>query len=167
MVKRDVNIETFGPGGRVVTKSSGETEKLAGDFISELVVNGGPIIVALTGDLGSGKTTFTKGLAKGLGIKSEIISPTFILVRTYEIGLDKTNKKPENLYHIDLYRLEGSIESEVENIGLKDILADSSNVVVIEWAEKIKELLPEESIWIRFEYKGVGERQIELVGKSL
>jgi tRNA threonylcarbamoyladenosine biosynthesis protein TsaE len=111
---------------------------------------GGGGILALTGNLGSGKTTFVQGLAEGLGIKSRIISPTFILMRKYD----------KNFYHIDLYRLEEKVEQEVKNLGLEDIWTNPQNLVVIEWAEKIKNIIPKTAIWIKFENLGGDKRRI-------
>jgi len=101
--------------------------------------------------LGSGKTTFVQGLAKGLGIEKKIISPTFILMRTYG-----------NLYHVDLYRLEGNVAEEAKNLGLTDIWGKKDNIVVIEWAEKIKEIIPKKAKWIKFENIGEDERKITI-----
>lgn len=112
-------------------------------------------VIALTGELGSGKTTFVQGLAKGLGVKGRIISPTFMIIRTYKVGLT-------NFYHVDLYRLEGDLGKEIENLGLKDIWGKNENIVVIEWAEKIKKLLPSNSIWIEFNYFDDDKRKITL-----
>lgn len=99
------------------------------------------------GDLGAGKTTFVQGLAEGLGIKERILSPTFILMREYG-----------NLYHVDLYRLEEGIDEEVRNLGLTDIWGKKDNIVIIEWAEKITDLLPENTIWMNFEILDEGRR---------
>jgi tRNA threonylcarbamoyladenosine biosynthesis protein TsaE len=93
-------------------------------------------------------------LAEGLGIKARIISPTFILMRTYELPDER------NFYHIDLYRLEKDIESEVENLGIPDIWAKPDNIVAIEWAEKIKDLLPESTQWIKFKTLENGDHEI-------
>jgi len=123
-------------------------EKIAVD----LAISHQPLVIALTGNLGSGKTTFVQGFAKGLGIKQRIISPTFILMRKYG----------ENFYHVDLYRLEGNIESEVRNLGIEDIWKDPKNIVVIEWAEKIKKMIPKSAQWIKFENLGKDERKITI-----
>lgn len=112
-------------------------------------------MLALTGELGSGKTTFVQGLAKGLRIGGRIISPTFIIVRSY-----KLKGKVKLLFHVDLYRLEGDLGREIENLGLKEIWSDPNNVMVIEWAEKIKDYLPEGTKWVRFSYNGEEERRI-------
>lgn len=129
----------------VLTKSPEETKRLGAKIGSELKAQ----IYALTGDLGSGKTTFVQGFAQGLGISSKIISPTFILMRKYQ-----------NFYHVDLYRFEDNIQSEVRNLGLTDIWGKPGNVVVIEWAEKIRDMIPKEATWIKFENMGEDKRKI-------
>lgn len=136
-----------------ITKSPRETQKLGQKIATGLIKNT-PTIIALTGELGSGKTTFVQGLAKGLGVKKKIISPTFILMRIY-------NAKSKNtFYHLDLYRLETNLDNELENLGVKDIWEQKGNILVIEWAEKAKELLPKETIWIKFEYLSDDQRKI-------
>ena len=112
-------------------------------------------VFALSGELGSGKTTFVQGFAKGLGIKEKIISPTFVLVRQHKIP--KTKK---TLYHIDLYRLEDG--EQIKALGLKEIWQNPESIVVIEWAEKIKELLPKKAVLIYFEKLDNEKRKIEI-----
>lgn len=116
--------------------------------------------MALSGDLGSGKTTFTQGLAQGLGVKERIVSPTFILMRQHEVKSEKG--KVKSLYHIDLYRLEEGLEQEFKNLGIEDIWQKPENIVAIEWAEKVKDLLPDNTVWIRFEDLGGDRRKIEI-----
>lgn len=103
-----------------VTYSPAETAALAAEIAEKL--KGGETLV-LRGGLGAGKTTFTKGLAKALGVTRNVVSPTFTLVREYEEGRLK-------LYHFDLYRIED--EGELEELGLDEYFRDDS-VVVIEW----------------------------------
>lgn len=133
----------------IITKNAKETFELGEKIGSDL---SGGVVLAFTGDLGAGKTTFIQGLAHGLGIKSKIISPTFILMRTY-----KGNKF--NFYHLDLYRLEGNIENQVKDLGLEDIWIEKDNVIAIEWAEKAKELLPQNTKYIKIENVGESERK--------
>ena len=133
-----------------ITKSAGQTQEFGQKIAADLAIKHLPLVIALTGNLGSGKTTFVQGFAKELGIKQRIISPTFILMRKYG----------ENFYHIDLYRLEEDIENEVRNLGVEDIWKDPKNVVIIEWAEKIKNLIPKNAKWIKFENLGKDERKI-------
>ncbi len=135
----------------ILTKSAKETKALGKKIAANLK---GGAILALTGELGSGKTTFAQGLAKGLGIKQRIISPTFILVRKYDLGF-------KNFYHIDFYRLETGIEKEVRNLGIEEIWDDPRNIVVIEWAEKIKKMIPKNATWIEFKNLGENERKIK------
>ncbi|MEK7526001.1 MAG: tRNA (adenosine(37)-N6)-threonylcarbamoyltransferase complex ATPase subunit type 1 TsaE [Patescibacteria group bacterium] len=123
----------------IITKDAESTQRLGQKIGSTL--KGGEII-ALTGNLGAGKTTFVQGLAQGLGIMDRLTSPTFILMREYYGEL--------NLYHLDMYRLENNFWEEIRNLGLTDLWGKAGNVVVIEWAEKIKEFLPESTIWIDF-----------------
>ena len=109
-------------------------------------------VLALAGDLGAGKTQFTQGLAAGLGVESDVTSPTFTLVHEYLGG-----RIP--LFHIDLYRLED--EEEVLGIGLDDYL-ESDGVTVIEWADKFEALMPPGVRWIRFRIADGDEREITL-----
>lgn len=136
---------------KAVTKSFQETQKLAAEFAKKL--KGGEII-ALVGEMGAGKTTFVQGLAQGLGIERRITSPTFIIMRRYE-----TTSK--SLFHLDLYRLEGNLENEVKNLGLADVWGKQENIVVIEWAEKIKNWLPKNTIWVNFDMVGAEKRRID------
>lgn len=131
-----------------VTNSLKETQKLGYDFAK--VLEKGDII-CLYGDLGSGKTTFVQGLAKGLGVKRRIISPTFIIVRSYKLG---TN----SFYHIDLYRTEN--EKDINKLGLEEIVNDPQNIVAIEWAEKLGNLMPAKRIDIRFSFEKENTRKI-------
>lgn len=127
---------------KIIIKTEQETKDLAYKIASDL--KGGEII-ALTGDLGSGKTTFTQYLAQALGVKSHVNSPTFVLMKIYE-----TDKHPlRYLVHMDAYRL-GS-EDEIFNLGLDQHIANLNSVFVIEWADKIKEYLSNKKvIWINF-----------------
>lgn len=129
-----------------VSHSDAETASLAGILAERLEAGD---IIALTGNLGAGKTTFTKALAKALGIKSNVSSPTFNIVKEYRSG-----RLP--LFHFDVYRL-GS-EEEFYDIGGEEYLFDSG-VSVIEWADIIAEALPVGTLFINIEYgNDEGER---------
>lgn len=110
-------------------------------------------VLALSGNLGSGKTTFVQGLAKGLGLKQRIISPTFILIRRYDL-------KNKYLYHVDLYRFEKDTVKEVKNLGIEDMWVSPNCITVIEWAEKIKDIIPKKATWVYFENIGESQRKI-------
>ena len=138
----------------VTTNSFEETQMLGEDFAKTL--KGGEVL-ALYGDLGSGKTTFMQGLAKGLGVTRNINSPTFIIMRTYEVSSKDLGL--QNLYHVDLYRIES--EKDVEGLGLVELLNDPQNIVAIEWPDKIKNILPENKISIYFTYVDEDKRKID------
>jgi len=137
----------------IVTNSFEETQRLGEGFAKK------NRIIALYGDLGSGKTTFAQGLARGFGIKRRIVSPTFVIIRSYNIK--NTNKKLKMFYHIDLYRIEN--EKHIEGLGLEEIISNPENVVVIEWAEKMGKLLPKERWDIRFEHLKNDKRKISVI----
>ncbi len=95
-------------------------------------------LILLSGDLGAGKTTLTKQIAKILGIKSDITSPTFTIVKEYKT----TDKIFKNFYHFDVYRIKEL--DELDNIGFNEYLYKNNSLSVIEWADKIKDILPME-----------------------
>lgn len=133
-----------------VTSSSEETQNLGERFSRELKMGD---FVAFYGDLGSGKTTFIQGLAKGLGIIRRIISPTFIITRHYKINNG-------SFYHIDLYRTES--KHDFLGVGLDQIIEDKNNIVALEWAEKMGELLPKKRIDINIQYLSNNKRKITI-----
>ena len=119
---------------KITTKSEMETIRIAQDFESEKFPN---MIICLDGELGSGKTVFTKGIANALGIKEPITSPTFSIIKEYEGELP--------LYHMDVYRLDGN----TDGVGIEEYFT-KGGVVVIEWSDTIKDILPEERLNIKF-----------------
>ena len=110
-------------------------------------------IIALVGDLGTGKTALTKYIAEGLGVTEEVISPTFNIVKEYRSG-----RIP--LFHFDVYRLSGP--EEFLDTGAEDYLEDSG-LSVIEWADIVADALPEDSLLINIEYAGKGARRITVL----
>lgn len=133
----------------VLTSSAQETRDFGRRIAEHLLDRIGerPRIICLYGELGSGKTTFTQGFARGLGIKGRLLSPTFIIVRRYQLP-----KSSGFLYHVDLYRLQTT--DELEELGFSEIFADPHAFVVIEWAEKLGSLLPKHRIDIQFSIEG-------------
>lgn len=119
---------------KFTSKNEMDTIELAQNFESEKFPN---MIICLNGELGSGKTVFTKGIANALGIKESITSPTFTIIKEYEGELP--------LYHMDVYRLNGN----VEGTGIEEYFT-KGGVVVIEWADTIQDILPEERLDIKF-----------------
>lgn len=132
------------------TQSFEETRKIGEKMVEVLDRSR---IFALFGDLGSGKTTFTQGFAKALGIKTKIISPTFIIARSYRINFGKFRR----FYHIDLYRVENA--GDLIDLGVEEIMSDEENIVVIEWPEKL-EKIEKKCLKIRFEYIDINKRKI-------
>ena len=119
---------------KFISKDELDTIELAQNFESEKFPN---MIICLNGELGSGKTMFTKGIANALGINEVITSPTFTIIKEYDGELP--------LYHMDVYRLDGN----VDGIGLEEYYT-KGGVVVIEWADTIKDYLPKERLDIKF-----------------
>ncbi len=107
-------------------------------------------VLALTGDLGSGKTAFVKGLAKALGIKQVVQSPTFLLMKCYNIKPRATSHVLRAICHVDAYRIKN--ERELINIGLGEKLEDPETVTVIEWADLVKKIIPKRAAWMNFNH---------------
>ncbi len=123
--------------------------KMAREILAEPSGNQAKVI-ALVGDLGAGKTTFTQGFLKELGVKRSIISPTFLIIRPYK--LSAINYKLA--LHIDCYRLNNL--TELLSLGFKEMLANPENIVLIEWPEMAKEILPDDTTWIKIEHPEKG-----------
>lgn len=137
------------------TTSFKQTKALA-KLLSGEIFHGknGALVFALSGDLGTGKTTFSKGFIAGAGVKRKITSPTFVLVKSYKI-------KSYKIYHIDCYRIKKP--KELFDSGLEEILKNPKNIVLIEWPEIIKKYLPKGAIWIEFKHgEKINERIIKL-----
>lgn len=121
----------------------------AKDLLSALEPRAGrATIVTFSGDLGAGKTTFTQGIAAALGVEERVTSPTFVIENIYALSGQKWQK----LVHIDAYRLKGA--HELEALGWKEICADSGNLIVIEWPERVEGAIPEDAIKLRFDING-------------
>jgi len=150
-----------------LTFSAAETENLAKNLAEDILGGKGILkesekkratLLALEGDLGGGKTTFLKGFARGLGIKDKVLSPTFIILRKFKISPKLSSSKFQRFYHFDCYRLEKP--KELLTLGFNEIISDPKNIVSIEWADKIKKILPREILWIKFKIKSVNQREI-------
>lgn len=137
----------------IKSNSPRETQKIAEKLAREIYAGD---VIALYGDLGAGKTVFVQGLARGLKIKRKIVSPTFVFMRSYPFVKNKT---PLTFYHIDLYR--GEQEKDFESLGLDEIFSPES-VVVLEWADRIKNMLPKKRIEVFFESPNEKTRKIKI-----
>ena len=128
---------------KITVHSELETIELAQNIESEKFPN---MIICLNGELGSGKTVFTKGFASSLGITDNITSPTYNIIKEYENG-------EMTLYHMDVYRLDGN----ADGVGIEEYFT-KNGVVIIEWADTIKDILPDERLDIKFKVVGENKR---------
>ena len=133
-----------------LSKSTSQTQKFAARLAKKL---NPASVIALYGDLGAGKTTFVQGLAKGLGYRGKVFSPTFIFVRPYKLE----NKQIETLNHIDLFRVEKP--TDLKTIGLEDFLNDKRAISVIEWPERVGETLLGKAVKIFIKKLSESERE--------
>lgn len=132
---------------KLITESAEETSKI-GEQLGRLLGKGN--IVCLSGDLGAGKTAFTQGIAKGMGVKDYVTSPTYTIINEYEGGLP--------LYHFDVYRL-NDVE-EMYELGYEEYFF-GDGVVVLEWADIVRDIIPVERLWITIlNTKGDNSREI-------
>ena len=136
----------------IITHSAEETTQWGREFAKRLRP---PILVLLTGELGSGKTTLTKGIVAGLGVanEDEVTSPTFTLVHVY--GATEASK----VYHADLYRIENF--HDFETLGLEDIFAQPA-VAILEWSERFPLQSPWPQIRVRLEHLGADTRRVQV-----
>jgi tRNA threonylcarbamoyladenosine biosynthesis protein TsaE len=145
------------------TSGPSETKKIAQIILKDLKSERpkkGAYVLALEGDLGGGKTTFLQGLAKALGIKDKILSPTFVIMRKFSIP---ENKKIifNNFYHLDCYRIRD--EQDILALGFSGIVSCRDNIVAVEWSEKIKKILPPGTTIIKFGFISGEKRKIEII----
>ncbi|MFH1780874.1 MAG: tRNA (adenosine(37)-N6)-threonylcarbamoyltransferase complex ATPase subunit type 1 TsaE [Candidatus Nealsonbacteria bacterium] len=134
----------------VITQGPAQTKKL-GEALAKMLLSGRSkkkaVVVGLRGDLGGGKTTFLQGFAKGLKVRVKVLSPTFIIIR-----------KTDNFFHIDAYRLQGS--QDLLKLGFREMLADPKNIVVVEWADRVKRIMPLHTAWVDFVFINKNKRRI-------
>ena len=154
------------------SKSVKDTQKIGQDLamicLKTSKSRNSALVIGLRGDLGGGKTNFSKGFAKGLGVKGTISSPTFVIQKTYELKSktekNKTKKeRPEDrvnrkFFHIDAYRI--ADEKEMEMIGFSETVRDPLNIIVVEWVENILGIVPKGVIIVSFEHTGRSSRRI-------
>ena len=138
---------------KYISKNVKETNSIASMFAMGLRPGE---TVLLYGDLGAGKTTFVQQIAKTLGIKERILSPTFILQRSYQVNKSNIN----NLNHIDLYRIEDP--QEIKMLGLSEVLDEKGSVALIEWADRLKNFKLKKGSMINFKYLEDNNREINI-----
>lgn len=147
-----------------ITNSPQETKKLAQKMASGL--KGGEIL-CLSGDLGAGKTTFTQGLLKALGAEGPYTSPTFTILKEYQVKSEELKEKslsPEIfnislIYHIDAYRIKSD---DLRELGFLDFAGKTNTVTIIEWPENVQDIIPKSAMWLNFEWIDENRRKITL-----
>lgn len=144
---------------KFLAKNLEETQNIAFDFVKKISPKeNSATVVGLYGELGSGKTSFTQGLAKAMGITENVISPTFIIMKFYTLPVAS---QFETLIHIDSYRFEHS--DELLQLGWQNIISNPKNLVLIEWPERVLDIMPKH-IQIKFSHTLDSEREIEILG---
>ena len=149
---------------KYVSKSRQETREIAQNFLNSIISHPGrACVVALEGDLGSGKTAFTQAVGEILGVKENMHSPTFVIMKIYVLPDATPVNTPclqgvRNLIHIDAYRLEK--ESELLHLGWNEIIKEPENLVLIEWPENVPGIIPEDAKRIYFKFVDESTREI-------
>lgn len=132
--------------------------RLAGSLINDLKATSYQLqtatVVGLSGELGAGKTTFVKGIARAFGVREMVTSPTFVIMKVYTL----VRQPWRRLLHIDAYRIESPEELRI--LGWDDIVTDRTNLIFVEWAEKVRSLLPCGYRAISFDVMGEDERRV-------
>ncbi len=143
---------------KYISRSIDETQKIADDFVSTLSPkHNAATVVGLSGDLGAGKTAFTKCIAKSLGVEETVTSPTFVIEKIYELQ----NQKFTHLIHIDAYRLDKP--NELSNLGWEKLISDSNNLVLLEWPERVADIMPEHTKICLKALEIEGNHEVEIV----
>ena len=137
-----------------ITRTPRQTQRLAAMMVNMAAANG-VNVVSVKGEMGAGKTTLIQGMGRSLGVKRNLPSPTFILVRSYQLKPGPWKK----LYHVDLYRLE-TVE-EMRSTDLAELWQDRHNLVVVEWADKAEAILPAKRLDVKIKVKGENKRAIQ------
>jgi tRNA threonylcarbamoyladenosine biosynthesis protein TsaE len=131
-----------------ITTNSKQTQKM-GEMLAKEITNA--TVVCLVGELGAGKTTFTQGFLKGLSAEGPYTSPTFLIMKQYD-----------NVYHFDAYRVDSK---DILSLGWEEIIANPQNIVIIEWADKVRDIIPKRAVWIDFGW--VDEEKRKIIFKNL
>ena len=150
----------------IVSRSLAETADLAAKILAELAEKGHgnkATLVALQGDLGSGKTTFVQAVARTLGIKERVTSPTFVIMKFYwlskGVALPTSKATPwKRLIHLDCYRLDKA--DDLLHLGWNELAANPENLILVEWPERVGNLLVSPALKINFEVVGETARKI-------
>lgn len=132
------------------TKSAKETHNIARELALEAARaknRTSALVIALLGNLGAGKTTFAQGFAQALGIKERVLSPTFVIMKIYAL---QKRARARHFVHIDCYRIHSP--RDLVHLGVKEIFKDTKAIVLIEWPERIRGLIPRNALWVKFQH---------------
>lgn len=147
-----------------ISRSVGQTRKIAKEILEKVLpmvsASDKAVVIALEGDLGSGKTNFVQGFAKHLGVKEKITSPTFVILKKFKIPFPCDAAGIKNLIHIDAYRSEKP--EEIVALGWNDFINDPHNVILVEWADKIRNVLPKKYFLIKLKIVSEKERSLDI-----
>ena len=127
------------------------------DFLRTIKSGDRAVVVGLYGELGSGKTTFVQRVARALGVPQPVTSPTFVIQKVYKLK----NQAFDHLIHIDTYRLESS--DELLHLGWSELIEDPKNLIFVEWADRVEDILPGNIVKITFEVTGEEERKVTTI----
>lgn len=143
-----------------VSHGTDETQQIARKYAAELITrhHGEPIIIALEGELGAGKTTFTQAFIAALGVEERVKSPTFVLMKEYPL---MATPGYHALYHLDCYRLRDS--KDLIPLGIEKILMTKGVIVLIEWAERVEDILPRNKIVVHIDHIAEQTRNIKIL----
>ena len=160
MLKQMSKINPQTKDSRFISYSEEETKLIARRLLESTGGTGesGALVIALYGKLGAGKTRFVQGVAEYLRISRNITSPTFVLMKKYNISSKVFLKQAKTLYHFDCYRINSS--KEILDIGWQNIITNPSNIVLAEWAERIEDILPQNAVKVAIKEKSENEREI-------
>jgi tRNA threonylcarbamoyladenosine biosynthesis protein TsaE len=139
-----------------VSKNLEDTKDIARDIVKVISPKNNARVIGLYGDLGAGKTAFAQSLAEHLGVKNKVVSPTFVIMKKYDIA----GKAFEKLIHIDAYRLEKW--EELAKLGWADIISDPKNLVLIEWPEKVADIMPDGHFKIKIKHLDQNSREFDI-----
>ena len=148
---------------KIISSSPQKTMRLGKELANVLLADKREehaLVIALEGDLGSGKTTFIQGFAKEAGITLPVLSPTFVVVKSFDIP-GKGNYT--RLYHIDCYRIDSP--RDLQELEWESIVGNPTHLILIEWPSRVRALLPQDTIWLQFRHEGKKKREILFIEK--
>lgn len=148
---------------KITSRNLKETKELARKFVDALTQSeqsDKAAVVALDGDLGSAKTTFSQFVGEALGVRGAIQSPTFLIEKIYELH----DKPWKHLIHIDAYRLDKP--EELLHLGWQEMISRKDNLILVEWASRVESILPPDTIHVAFEFIDENTREIEILSEA-